>query len=1043
MTTRITRSPSAGNCSQAPFWFWNGPMDAPELARQVREMAAKGVRAAMPHPRFGMDRRDYLEAPYWKAFKAVVEQAARVGSKILLYDEYNWPSGGAGGRVTDGHPEFYTRGLDYQLRDVEGPGMIVIDTLIASEPECETPETAVAAFLVPMDCPLQASTIDASVPDSIAVQPWGRMAPDGFRISGDVPAGKHRAIVFFLARASSPSPLDGGSGSFVDYLNPKATKRFIDLTHEQYRQHLGRHFGKTITAIFTDEPQAMSSGPLPWTGDFAARFQKLRGYDLLPHVVALIDDRYPDGWQHRAAYWQTVAEVVDESFFAPIAKWCRKNNIAFTGHVYEENVGAWPAAAHLMNWLRRMDWPGIDALGERADPTGAKIAASVAHLEGKPHFLCESMGLANGWNTTLGTVKRGYNFLALMGVDVLVPHAFHQTVDNPRVECPPSYFFQNPYWKYYGALAGMTDRLCAFNQIGHHVAAIAVYYPIESLWADSTGGKGQAVMPWQCKNSGNAWAGVTINAFNDCLTAFSAREHDCDVVDAKALAGSTVQPGGTIRIGPETFSCIVLPAVRTIDPTALIRIDAFVRAGGTLLAIGQFPQRTYPDQDGKVVKSWFDGAPVPTAPGQWTIGRGRIILVSPGSKLSDALPEDLPRNIRFVEGNTSAMYAAVRRTDDATAWLVVNDRGKPLTVTIELPRHLVPDGAVSLSVMDPVTGCDCEQDFTTTEDGLRTTLQFDHTQALILTARIDASASGHTRAIARSSASRAAELQMPCVLNWTMQLVPTGLDSRWTDKPKDEWVSLPVWKACGRGWKRMAGWTEAGYDDSAWKQVATTRDRALLEDEVVLLRAHLPPGATAIKLPLPVSGEYILHVNGRQIEKRLGPPPKRGILDLSKWVKGIGDVIAIEVSAVQEYSGLTAAPEVLCGEVALPCLAGWDSLHLGWYAGRAVYRTTVTMPTMPIKPRGQVWLDLGRVEHYAEVWVNGHLATTLLWPPYRVEIGSFLQRGRNSIVLVVSNSLASRFLWDDWGTRGGGNCGVGPTPEASGLIGPVSLNTEC
>ena len=1006
-------------------------MDTPELARQIREMGAKGVRAAMPHPRFGMDRRDYLEAPYWKAFKAVVEQASKLGSKILLYDEYNWPSGGAGGRVTDGHPEFYTRGLDYQVLDVEGAGPFTIDTLTPGEPESETPEAAVAAFLAPFDCPNPGDTAENTGGAPIAAQPWGRILPDGLRIRGDLKPGKHRLVVFFRTRSSSPSPLDGGSGSFVDYLNPGVTERFIELTHEQYRRRLGRHFGKTITAIFTDEPQAMAGAPFPWTANFAARFRKLRGYDLLPHLVALVDDRYPDGWRHRAAYWHTVAELVEESFFRPLAKWCRRNRIAFTGHVYEEYIGAWTAAPHMINWLRHMDWPGIDALGTRIGPTGAKVAASVAHLEGKPHFLCEALGLAHGWNVTLGTAKRGYNFLALMGVDMLVPHAFHQTVENPRVECPPSFFFQNPYWKYYGALAGMTDRLCAFNRLGRHVAAIAVYYPIESLWADGTGGKGQGVMPWQYKRSGNARAVATIEAFDAALMAFSAGEHDCDVVDAKALANATVLPNGTIRIGPEIFSCIVLPAVRTMDPTALARIDAFVRAGGSVLVVGQLPQRLYPGPSCNIVESWFNGEPAPTTAGQWTVGRGRILLVDNGSKLIQALPVDLPRNIRFLEGQAGAVYAAVRRTTDTTAWLVVNDRAEPLTVTVELPRHLLPDQAVSLSATDPVTGIDGAQAFTPTEGGLRTTLRLQHTEAVILTARVDAAAVHAVSVAPAVTPIRARELR-----DWTFQLVPHGLDSRWTCKPKEEWVSLPVWKVCARGWRRLAGWTEPGYDDSAWKQVATTRGRALLEDEVALMRTHLPPGASALKLPLPVSGEYILHVNGRQIEKRLGPPRSRATLDLSKWMNGVNDVVAIEVSALQGGSGLQAPLEVLCGETALTQLAGWDSLHLGWYSGRAVYRTEATLKSAP---RGPVWLDLGRVEHYAEVWINGRLATTLLWPPYRVEIASFLLRGRNDIVLVVSNSVASRFLWDDWGTRDGRSWGVGPTPETSGLIGPVTL----
>ncbi|MCY2924344.1 MAG: glycosyl hydrolase, partial [Planctomycetota bacterium] len=634
-------------------------MDGTELARQLREMAAKGVRAAMPHPRFGMDRRDYLEGPYWKAFKAVVDEAARIGSKIVLYDEYNWPSGGAGGRVTDGHPEFYTRGLDYQTLEAEGPGEFTVETLTPSEPESQTPEAAVAAFLVPADCPWLGDTAGPGEAEGVRAKPWGRVTPDGMKIRGELPPGENRLLVFFRSRSSSPSPLDGGSGSFVDYLNPKATKRFIELTHEQYRRRLGRHFGKTITGIFTDEPQAMAGAPFPWTGDFPARFRALRGYDLLPHLAALVDDRCADGWRHRAAYWQSVAELIEESFFRPIARWCRRNGIAFTGHIYEEFLGSWTAAPHMMNWLRQMDWPGIDALGARIEPIGAKIAASVAHLEGKPHFLCEALGLAGGWNFTLAAAKRGYNFLALMGVDFLVPHAMHQTVENPRVECPPSFFFQNPYWKYYGSLAGMTDRLCGFNRQGRHVAAVAVYYPIESLWADGTGGKGQGVAAWQYKRSGNARAGATIKAFDAALMAFSAGEHDCDVADAKALAGAAVLPEGTIRIGPETFSCLVLPAVRTIDPVALARIDEFLRAGGAVLAIGQLPQRVYPGASGNLVESWFDAGAVPTSAGEWTVGRGRLRLVEAGTPLADALPEGLPRNIRFLSGHAGAVYCAV------------------------------------------------------------------------------------------------------------------------------------------------------------------------------------------------------------------------------------------------------------------------------------------------------------------------------------------------------------------------------------------------
>jgi len=53
--------------TQVPFWFWNGPLDPNQFREQLRRMSSKGVYAAMPHPRFGMDRRQYLEEPYWRA----------------------------------------------------------------------------------------------------------------------------------------------------------------------------------------------------------------------------------------------------------------------------------------------------------------------------------------------------------------------------------------------------------------------------------------------------------------------------------------------------------------------------------------------------------------------------------------------------------------------------------------------------------------------------------------------------------------------------------------------------------------------------------------------------------------------------------------------------------------------------------------------------------------------------------------------------------------------------------------------------------------
>ena len=43
--------------------------------------------------------------------------------------------------------------------------------------------------------------------------------------------------------------------SYVNTMDKKAIDRFIEVTHEKYYEELGEDFGKTIPAIFTDEPQ--------------------------------------------------------------------------------------------------------------------------------------------------------------------------------------------------------------------------------------------------------------------------------------------------------------------------------------------------------------------------------------------------------------------------------------------------------------------------------------------------------------------------------------------------------------------------------------------------------------------------------------------------------------------------------------------------------------------------------------------------------------------------------------------------------------------
>lgn len=990
---RLWRKPPAV-CSQASFWFWNGPLNPNTMREQVRMMADKGVRAAMPHPRFGMDRRPYLEEPFWKAMDATIDEARKTGSAIWLYDEYNWPSGGAGGRVTDGHPEYYPRGLDYAFVECEGPRDFAVEKPEASEKVMGQFEKIVAAFIGPAD-------------GSIPREPWGKIDSSSHSVAGSVPQGRHRILVFFQCLGRNPSSLDDGSNSFIDYLRPEPTRRFIELTHEQYAKRYGALFGKEIPAIFDDEPSTMAPAPFPWTFGFDGVFRDRRGFDLIEKLPALLDDSFPDAGPIRAAYWQTVAERYSECFFDQIGQWCREHGLATTGHLYEENIAFYANSPQLMEHLRRVDWPGFDALGTRARPAAVKIPVSVGHLEDREEVICEALGLADGWNCTLDTLRGGYNQIACLGATTFIPHAFFQTVENPRVECPPSYFYQNPYWKYYGRLSGLTDRLSLFNRLGRHVTPVLVYYPIESLWMDSTGGKGQKTLPWQHTTLGNDGARATIDGFNDLLDGFFNSLWDCDVADGKALEDARVlrtDQGPALAVGQETYRVLVFPPVRAVAPAALRTAVEFAKAGGVVLWTGRLPETCWPaDQIDSL-------ANLKTMP-----------FVAKSRDAVTGLSRRIKPDVAVLSGDRKGLLVSHRRTDASDLYLCFNDSDKPFDCRLALSQAK-PGEWLRL---DTETGA-VAQIAAASERSVPLTLE-PHQSVVLL------SASSATTAQVWNPGPQL-ESVLPIDGPWTIQVLGDALDATWAPSPGDTVVELPAFRHRAREFRQHPDWVERDYNDTAWDRVYAVRGGALFEHtSPALLRGVLPPGAKAIERPLPVTGEYVVYVNGVEVARSLGLPTEANPIDISKAATGLGDIVAIETTSHSEAAGLKRPLRVVCGPAGVGRIRPWSEWDLSWYSGRVLYQTRLTVSGLNQTPRRL--LDLGDVQHYVEVWLNGQLVDTLLWPPYRVELTKHFKEGENELVLVVSNSIANRFAWDRWGTRGEGR------PEPSGILGSVRLRS--
>ena len=85
----------------APFWGWNSRMDQTELAAQLRDMAENGRGRCFIHSREGLET-PYLSEEWREDVSVCVDEAAKAGLELWIYDEDKWPSGSAGGRY-DNH----------------------------------------------------------------------------------------------------------------------------------------------------------------------------------------------------------------------------------------------------------------------------------------------------------------------------------------------------------------------------------------------------------------------------------------------------------------------------------------------------------------------------------------------------------------------------------------------------------------------------------------------------------------------------------------------------------------------------------------------------------------------------------------------------------------------------------------------------------------------------------------------------------------------------------------------------------------------------
>lgn len=556
----------------APFWAWNCAMtdgDIDFMTDMFREM---GMGGAHLHSRTGM-ALPYMKEAFIARIRHGVMRAKQNGMRAWLYDEDRWPSGFGGGYITSDE-RCRTRVLIFSPEPLGDAAEEDTFEMCADGKHVRSNNrTLLAVYAVSLD-------------EEGWMKGYRRLDPD--RTDGEDPD----ALWYAYIEISGVNPWFNGQ-AYANLLDPEVVRKFIQTTHEVYYHSLGEEFGKTIPAIFTDEPQFSFKNnigrardrkqvSIPFTDDLPRTYQAQYGEDLMDHLPEIFFDRRDRFPVTRYRYHDHLTERFVSSFIDQVGAWCEAHGIALTGHIMDEPTlkTQTGAVGEAMRFYRGMQLPGVDMLAARIEYNTCKQCQSVVHQFGREGMLDELYGVTN-WDFEFRGHKLYGDWQAALGVTVRVPHlSWTSMAGEAKRDYPASIGYQSPWFREYRQMEDYFARIGTAMTRGKCELNLGVLHPIESYWLTY----GTEEKTGRLRDE--------LNGHFDALTEWLISDtKDFDLI-AESLVPQLYKGicEGRLQIGEMSYSTVLAPNMLTMRRTTLDMLRAFKRAGGRVVFTGYLPE---------------------------------------------------------------------------------------------------------------------------------------------------------------------------------------------------------------------------------------------------------------------------------------------------------------------------------------------------------------------------------------------------------------------------------------------------------------------
>lgn len=540
-----------------PFWAWNCKVSKADIDHTLEYLKEMGMGGSHVHCRTGMDI-PYLSDEFMETVRYAHEKGKKLDMLTWLYDEDRFPSGAAGGLVT--------KNWEYRQRYL----------LFSPEP---LEETKRRKFLTKYAVALEQGCI----------KEYHRLEKEE-NVTEDF-------YIWYLYREIAGDNPWFNNQAYLDTLNPKAVDKFLEVTHEAYAREFGTEFGKTIPAIFTDEPQF--SGKimlnfaeekkqvlLPYTDDFCETYQEAYGDDFLQTFPECIWE-LPNGKLSsvRYRYYDHITERFASAFADRIGDWCKRHEIALTGHLMSEPtlLSQTGSIGEAMRSYRSFDIPGIDMLYDSRELNTAKQTQSAVHQYGCEGMLSELYGVT-GWEFDFRGHKLAGDWQAALGVNIRVHHlTWTSMAGEAKRDYPAAIGYQSPWYKEYSLIEDYFSRINTVLTRGKAEVKVGVIHPVESYW-----------LYWGTKEQTETVREEMDIRFKELTEWLLYGLIDFDFISESLWKEQTpeewLEDQEALFVGKMKYETIVVPACVTLRSSTLKRLKAFQREGGRVIFAGEVPK---------------------------------------------------------------------------------------------------------------------------------------------------------------------------------------------------------------------------------------------------------------------------------------------------------------------------------------------------------------------------------------------------------------------------------------------------------------------